>query len=161
MRFTFLVLGFSLSACARTESTTNKAANPLRTEVATNTPAVAAAPGPSSTVRSPGAGGATVGGADTPAAQAEQIYTATCASCHGQRGIPEGPMAMLIPKPRNFVDAAWQSTAKDDDMRAIIVKGGQGVGKSPLMPPMPALANQPAVLDALIARIRAFGKPPE
>jgi hypothetical protein len=46
----------------------------------------------------------------------------------------------------------------DDQIRETIVKGGAAVGKSPLMAPNPDLADKPAVVDALVKKVRAFGK---
>ena len=43
------------------------------------------------------------------------------------------------------------------DIRKVILGGGQAVGKSMLMPPNPDLKAQPAVLRALLEKVRGFG----
>jgi len=93
--------------------------------------------------------------------QAEQMFATVCITCHGTDGTGNGPAsASLNPKPRNYTDAAWQTSVTDDQIKEIILKGGQGVGKSPMMPGQPQLADQPAVLDGLVQIIRKFGKHP-
>lgn len=100
------------------------------------------------------------GGAGDGAAEAEQMFMTVCATCHGPDGSGNGPAAeALNPKPRNYTDAAWQASVTDDDIKAIIVKGGQAVGKSQMMPPNPSLASKPETLDGLVKIIRGFGKP--
>jgi len=93
--------------------------------------------------------------------QAEQMFATVCATCHGMDGSGKGPASeALNPKPRNYTDPAWQTSVTDDQIKEIILKGGQGVGKSPMMPGQPQLADQPEVLDGLVKLIRAFGKHP-
>lgn len=93
------------------------------------------------------------------AAAARSLFESTCAVCHGPSGHGDGPAAAALnPKPRNYSDKAWQASVSDEDLRTIIVKGGAMVGKSPTMPGQPQLADQPAVVDELVALIRAFGK---
>jgi len=95
-----------------------------------------------------------------PASDAARAYFAqTCALCHGADGTGNGPMAaQLNPRPRNYTDPNWQASITDDDIKQIIVAGGQGVGKSPSMPPNPGLKNDPALLDGLVKIIRGFAK---
>jgi cytochrome c551/c552 len=45
----------------------------------------------------------------------------------------------------------------DEQIGKAILEGGAGVGKSPLMPPNPALRDKPQVVKALVARVRSFG----
>ena len=93
--------------------------------------------------------------------QAEQMFATVCATCHGVDGTGKGPAAeSLNPKPRNYTDPQWQASVTDDQIKEIILKGGQGVGKSPMMPGQPQLADQPEVLDGLVKIIRGFGKHP-
>jgi len=93
--------------------------------------------------------------------QAEQMFATVCATCHGMDGTGHGPAAeSLNPKPRNYTDPAWQASITDAQLKETILKGGQGVGKSPMMPGQPQLADQPEVLDGLVRIIRKFGKQP-
>lgn len=91
--------------------------------------------------------------------RAQQMFATVCATCHGADGTGNGPAAeTLDPKPRNYTDPAWQASVTDDDIKAIIVKGGQAVGKSAMMPGNPQLADDPETLDGLVQIIRGFGK---
>ena len=91
--------------------------------------------------------------------QAELMYGTVCATCHGMDGSGNGAgAATLNPKPRNYTDAAWQATITDDQIKQTILLGGQGVGKSPMMPGQPQLKDQPEVLDGLVKIIRGFKK---
>jgi mono/diheme cytochrome c family protein len=93
--------------------------------------------------------------------QAEAMFATVCVTCHGADGSGRGPAAeALNPKPRNYTDPQWQASVTDDQIKEIILKGGQGVGKSPMMPGQPQLADKPEVLDGLVKIIRGFGKHP-
>lgn len=89
--------------------------------------------------------------------EAEEIYAARCASCHGARGLGDGPKsAALRPQPRNLADKMWHSNVTDRYIETIIASGGAAVGKSPLMLPNRDLATRPMVLAALRAYVRSF-----
>lgn len=95
----------------------------------------------------------------TPAQQAKLLFDNVCATCHGADGSGNGPASeSLNPKPRNYTDAAWQAETKDEDIKKIIVEGGQAVGKSGMMPAQAQLKDQPQVLEELVTIIRSFGK---
>lgn len=90
---------------------------------------------------------------------AKTIFATICATCHGNDGTGNGPAAAsLNPKPRNYTDAAWQASITDDQIKKTILLGGQGVGKSAMMPAQAQLKDQPEVLDGLVKLIRGFGK---
>jgi mono/diheme cytochrome c family protein len=102
------------------------------------------------------AAGGDVAGADE---EAKNLFAGVCATCHGADGTGNGPAAAsLTPKPRNYTDAAWQASVTDDDLKKIILNGGQAVGKSPMMPGNPQLRDKPAVVDALVKVVRSFKK---
>ena len=89
------------------------------------------------------------------------MYATVCAACHGTDGTGTGPAAAsLNPKPRNYTDAAWQAGITDEQIKQTILLGGQGVGKSPMMPGQPQLKDQPEVLDGLVRIIRGFAQAP-
>ncbi len=78
--------------------------------------------------------------------------------CHGPSGAGDGPTAATLnPKPRDFHDKEWQKSTSDTQMHDAVVGGGVAVGKSPLMPPNPDLANKPAVVDQLVKIVRGYG----
>jgi len=99
-------------------------------------------------------GGGGAGGMD----EAKQMFATVCAACHGIDGTGNGPAAASInPKPRNYTDPAWQASVTDDDIRKIILQGGQAVGKSPMMPAQAQLKDKPEVVSGLVSIVRSFG----
>jgi mono/diheme cytochrome c family protein len=92
-------------------------------------------------------------------AEADRIFSERCATCHGPNGGGDGPAsAGLVPKPRNFQDAAWQKSVSDEYLAQIIQYGGAAVGKSAAMPPNPDLMSKPEVVAALAAHVRSLAK---
>jgi len=90
--------------------------------------------------------------------EAKQMFATVCAACHGIDGTGNGPAAASInPKPRNYTDPAWQASVTDDDIRKIILQGGQAVGKSPMMPAQAQLKDKPEVVSGLVSIVRSFG----
>jgi mono/diheme cytochrome c family protein len=110
------------------------------------------------TAGKPSTPNAPVAAAGDPAtAEAMALFSSTCAACHGPSGKGDGAAAAALnPKPRNYADAAWQKAVTDDEIRKAILLGGQGIGKSPMMPGNPQLKDKPQVVDALVKMIRGF-----
>jgi mono/diheme cytochrome c family protein len=91
--------------------------------------------------------------------RAAEVYAQRCALCHGPHGQGNGVAAQnLKPQPRNLQEAGWQDGSTDADIRAIILKGGAGVGKSMMMPANPDLAMAPATVEGLVHVVRGFRK---
>ena len=91
--------------------------------------------------------------------EAQELFTTRCSPCHGPSGGGDGPAsASLSPRPRNFHDPNWQKSVDVEQITKIIRFGGAAVGKSPLMPPNPDLTEKGAVVAALTARVRSFGR---
>jgi mono/diheme cytochrome c family protein len=85
------------------------------------------------------------------------VFKNRCVPCHGESGKGDGPAsAALNPKPRNYLDAEWQKTITDEDLKKTILYGGAAVGKSAAMPSHPDLESKPEVLNGLIKVIRDF-----
>jgi len=92
--------------------------------------------------------------------EAQKIFSTRCFTCHGAMGEGNGPgSAALVPKPRNFTDAAWQASVTDDHIAKIIQYGGAAVGKSPSMPGNPDLMSKPEIVAALVAHVRGLSAP--
>jgi mono/diheme cytochrome c family protein len=110
-----------------------------------------------STTETPSGGAAPA--ASEAASEAKRLYGTVCATCHGETGRGDGMAAAnLNPKPRNYSDAAWQASVTDAEIRKTILEGGLAVGKSPIMPAQPQLADKPAVLDELVKLVRSFAE---
>ena len=91
-------------------------------------------------------------------ARARELYTSTCAACHGETGKGDGPGAAgLDPKPRNFGDPAWQAGVSDEAIEKVIVYGGAAVGKSAQMPAHPMFKDSDALRAALRELVREMG----
>lgn len=92
-------------------------------------------------------------------AEADKLFAQRCTPCHGTSGKGDGAAAAALnPKPRDYSDKAWQAATKDEMIAKAIVGGGPAVGMSALMPPNPDLASKPAVVQALVDKIRGFSK---
>ena len=90
-------------------------------------------------------------------AAAEELWRARCGNCHGVDGRGDGPSGRALdPRPRDFHDAAWQARVDDAHLRRVIVEGGAAHGLSRDMAANPDLADRPAIVEALLRRIRGF-----
>jgi len=88
-------------------------------------------------------------------AQAQDIFESRCAACHGTEGRGNGPAASnLKPKPIDFHSRKWQKSVSDEKITRAIIYGGKSVGLSGQMAANPDLENEPAVVGALVERIR-------
>jgi hypothetical protein len=84
------------------------------------------------------------------------VYDSRCASCHGQGGRGDGPLAAsMATRPRSFTDP-WKGERTEVRARAVIREGGAPHGLSPLMPPHPDLSD--AEIEALGACAVSLGE---
>lgn len=91
--------------------------------------------------------------------QAKELFESRCATCHGNEGRGDGPAASnLRPQPRNFHSRKWQKSITDETIMRAIVYGGSAVGVSGQMAPNPDLEDQPAVVAAIVERIRKWAR---
>jgi mono/diheme cytochrome c family protein len=82
-------------------------------------------------------------------AETKRLFDSVCGKCHGSDGRGGVPAAEGLAPPRNFVDAEFQASRTDAQLREAIVKGkGQ-------MPPYGKLFDEPQ-LAHLVAHIRSF-----
>jgi mono/diheme cytochrome c family protein len=96
---------------------------------------------------------------DDARAKARDIFSERCATCHGADGKGDGPAAAnLKPRPIDFHSRIWQKSVTDDSITKAIVFGGRAVGKSGQMAPNPDLENEPAIVAALVEKIRRWGR---
>lgn len=90
-------------------------------------------------------------------AQAQELWRARCATCHGPVGRGDGPTGRgLDPRPRDFQDADWQARVDEARLRRVIVEGGAALGLSAEMAANADLAARPAMVGALIEIVRGF-----
>ncbi len=107
------------------------------------------------------AAGSSAAAAITPQARADaaEIFESRCVTCHGEEGRGDGPAASnLNPKPADFHNRGWQKSIDDATIARAIVQGGSAVGVSGEMAANPDLADEPAVVAALVFRVRELGK---
>lgn len=147
LTFALAVSLLALVACTETK-TEATSTNP--------TPSTPPAPPPPTPTPAPATPTATAPAAD-PKAEADTIFTQRCSVCHGMSGKGDGPgAAALNPKPRDYTDTAWQKSVDDAYLAKVIVEGGAAVGKSPVMVANADLKDKPEVVNALVAKVRAF-----
>ena|SRR5580698_5594511 len=90
---------------------------------------------------------------------AQDIFESRCVACHGEEGRGDGPAAAnLNPGPRDFHSLKWQKSVDNATLTRAIIFGGKSVGVSAEMAPNPDLENEPAVVAALVERIRGWCK---
>jgi mono/diheme cytochrome c family protein len=128
----------------------------------------AAAPPPAKPPAPPPAPPAAAKTPDTPPAESAAVkadakagkadYQIYCASCHGETGAGDGPVAQALnPKPARHDDGAYMNPLTDDYLFKVIKLGGASVGKSPMMAPL-GLSDQQ--IHNVIAFIRTLAEPP-
>lgn len=94
------------------------------------------------------------------ASDGAKIFAARCARCHGPDGKGNGPDLLKLHPSSNPVD--WTKPVvmrqwSNDEIVAIITKGGKAVGSSPVMPPFKGKLNDAQIQD-LLAFIRTLAK---
>jgi mono/diheme cytochrome c family protein len=93
---------------------------------------------------------------DSALARGREVFRATCASCHGETGLGDGPAGLVLnPRPRNFHDAAgWTNGARISDIYRTLQEGivKNGMASYSYLPP--------ADRFALIHLIRTFHPAP-
>ncbi len=88
--------------------------------------------------------------ADPPAGA--RIYAERCSGCHGDAGGGDGPAAAaLLPKPRNFHDAAFWQSRTVDQVRTVVRKGKPGT----MMPGFEGVLTE-AEIGAVVDFVRRF-----
>lgn len=82
--------------------------------------------------------------------QTHELFTNTCARCHGADGAGGLPLWEAGPSPQNFHDHAFQASRTDDQLKQII-KNGKGTG----MPAFGPLLNDEQIAQ-LVVHIRSL-----
>jgi mono/diheme cytochrome c family protein len=86
-------------------------------------------------------------------AEARALFETKCAPCHGKTGQPAPMFAKL--GVRAFVDAEWQKSRSDAELRASIEAGRPGTAMRSFKGEL-----KPEELDALIRHIRTLAAAP-
>ena len=88
---------------------------------------------------------------------AAAAFNTVCATCHGAKGLGDGPAgAALDPKPASFANAAfWTDERTDEHLHKVIKEGGPAVGKSPLMAPWGAQYDDEQITK-LVEHVKSF-----
>jgi mono/diheme cytochrome c family protein len=115
-------------------------------------------PAPPAPAKAPDTPSAESAAVETDAEAGKADYHIYCASCHGETGAGDGPVAQALnPKPARHNDGAYMNPLKDDYLFKVIKFGGASVGKSPMMAPM-GLSDQQ--VRNVIAFMRTLAEPP-
>jgi cytochrome c553 len=90
----------------------------------------------------------------------QQDYVLFCASCHGEEGNGDGPLAgSLDPKPARHSDGEYMNRLSDEYMFKVIQQGGSAVGKSPMMAGWGGTLSDDQI-HGLVAFMRSLAEPP-
>jgi mono/diheme cytochrome c family protein len=82
------------------------------------------------------------------ASKGQLTYKQVCASCHGDKGLGNGPAAIALnPKPKRFTDPEVVARLTPDWVYTLVKDGGAAHGKSPLMVPMIAALTEGQLRD--------------
>jgi mono/diheme cytochrome c family protein len=66
-----------------------------------------------------------------PALEGDRLYKENCARCHGARADGDTAIAKVVkPRPPDL----RRTSLNDAQIREIVTQGGEGVGRSPIMP---------------------------
>lgn len=97
-------------------------------------------------------GGALAGlGEDT-----DTLFESVCGRCHGADGRGEPDIDLDQPRP-DFTSRDWQQSVTDAQLREVVAKGGEAVGKSPIMPGWEDVLSAEEI-DAMVSKVRSFGR---
>ena len=98
------------------------------------------------------------------AEKAKGLYTTNCASCHGDTGKGDGPVAVAVPPPppRDFTAGDFKYDADEDgtvgtdaDLKTVIAKGAGAFGGNMMMAAWAGLLSDEDI-DNLVAYIRTL-----
>jgi high-affinity iron transporter len=93
------------------------------------------------------------------AAAGAEPYALFCASCHGDDGCGDGPLASTLdPKPAAHCDGNVMNPLEDSYLVQVITEGGPSVGKSSMMAPWGGSLDEQQILD-VVAFIRSLADP--
>lgn len=89
-------------------------------------------------------------------AAGEKLFVKNCQICHGPTGHGDGPGSVALnPKPRNFTQPSQFKSKNDDEVFAVISKGGAARKLSAAMPPWGGTLK-PLQIWQVIAFVRSF-----
>jgi cytochrome c1 len=121
-------------------------------------PAKPAAPAPQAAAKTPDTPSGEVAAVEADTEAGKSDYHIYCASCHGETGAGDGPVAQALnPKPARHNDGAYMNPLEDDYLFKVIKFGGASVGKSAMMAPL-GLSDQK--IHNVIAFMRTLADPP-
>jgi high-affinity iron transporter len=90
--------------------------------------------------------------------KARETFTELCSICHGTGGKGDGPSAAgLNPRPADFTNCATMQAQSDAVLFTIIKRGGQGAGRSTVMPAWGEALSDGQIRD-LVSVVRGFCK---
>ncbi len=83
------------------------------------------------------------------------LYGSLCATCHGDAGKGDTPVAAALdPKPADFTESAFQKGRTDEELAKVITEGRN------LMPGFGSQLSR-VQINALVGYVRSLGQAPE
>ncbi len=156
LRLLFLgVIAFAAFACGGGEEA--PPAPPRETPAPTPEPTPAATPKPDTP---PAPGDAALDLAAGNAETGQSLYLQYCASCHGDDGKAQTPLAAnLDPRPADHSAGSYMNPLSDEHLFKVVKFGGTAVDRSPLMAPWGGTLSDAEIVD-VIAFVRSLADPP-
>jgi mono/diheme cytochrome c family protein len=91
---------------------------------------------------------------DDQTSRGARVYAERCSGCHGDTGRGDGPAAAaLVPRPRDFTDAAFWRDRTPDALRQVVRRGKPGT----MMAPFDGVLGD-GDIDAVVAFLRTFDR---
>jgi mono/diheme cytochrome c family protein len=90
------------------------------------------------------------------AEEGKDLYKLFCSQCHGIAGNGKGiNSSALQTNPQNHTDGSYMSSRTDKQLEEVIIAGGIGMSKSPVMPSWEGVFTDEEI-DSLVKHLRVL-----